>query len=201
MYRFPNSVTTVNFYVTVDEKFLQPGDRVVLMGNLDCLGGWDRAIELAPDPFYPDVWSVAVEMPFSLADSNLIGIFHYKYFIESARDGRVAEGQYERTETKMRRNLFHSFRPNYNISRFRGATFPSTAITIEKFVTYCVGRLKRREITTQQMMASYDEIMDCLPGGYRAMIETIFNDFLGERVRNHARFKLFSINPYFDVRS
>jgi hypothetical protein len=172
----------------VDEKFLQPGDRVVLMGNLDCLGGWDRIIELNPDPFHPDVWSIAVEMPFCLADSSLTGIFHYKYFIESARDGRVAEGQYERTETKMRRNLFHAFRPNYNISRFRGATFPSTAVTIEKFVSFCIGRLKRREITTQQMMTSFDEIMDCLPGGYRAMIEAIFNDFLAEPV---LRFVIF----------
>ncbi len=175
----------------MDDKALFPGDRIVLSGSMDCLGNWDAMIELSPSPTSPAIWSVTVDMPLNMMDSYLSGLFEYKYYIESARDGRISEGQqtggyYQidgRRETKMRRNLFHSFRPNYSHARFRGWSAPAPVLSIEEYVSYYIKRLNTHDVRSADFLSIFDDLMDCIPGGHRGVIEGMLNDYLSLPVR------------------
>lgn len=171
-------MTAVTFNVYVDTKMLQAGDRIVLCGSLKCMGLWVDPVELEPSDIDGTLWSRSLEVPLNMADTSTAGIMHFKYEIESIRDGRILEGQYERIETRMRRSYFHIFRPNYTHQRFRGCAHPSNAIAAEKYIDERLVRLRRGDFTFMKFMETYKDIMECIPNIQRAVIEGLFNEFL-----------------------
>lgn len=159
-----------------------PGDRVLMTGSLDCMGRWEQSIELTQSTINRNIWTVELEMPLNMSDTSLLGIFHYKYEIESARDGRISEGQFERSETKMRKHFFHFFRPNYSHSRFRMLQPVSPVHTFEQFLSEILIKLKRNDFSLRKFMRMYMDLMECLPHVQRAVLEHYFNTFLEEEL-------------------
>ena len=142
------------------------------------MGKWVEPVEMEPSDLDGSLWSVSFETPLNMADTSMMGIMHYKYEIQTLEGERIPEGQYERSETRMRKSFFHTFRPNFTHLRFRGIQHQPNATAIEKFVIERLTRVRRGDFTPRKFLESYGELMDCIPSGQRVLIENLFNDYL-----------------------
>lgn len=143
------------------------------------MGMWAAPVEMRQSDIDRTLWLCTLDVPLNMADSSMAGIMHYKYEIVSLNEGRISEGPTERTETKMKRNYFHTFRPNYSHTRFRGSTHILKEVAVEKFIAELLAQLRQRDMTFMWYMDSYRDLMDCIPNVQRGTVENAFDDFLG----------------------
>ena len=73
----------------MDPRALQEGEHVIIVGNLDQMGGWSDGVQLTPQPRNPLIWSATLEMPFTMADSCIHGMFQFRYKIVSNDGGNI----------------------------------------------------------------------------------------------------------------
>ena len=81
--------TTVRFHVLMDRRHLQPGDRVLISGNLPVLTDWGHGVEMNRDSSNPNIWYLDIDLPFGTIDYQAFGLFEYKFLIESPTEGTI----------------------------------------------------------------------------------------------------------------
>ena len=170
-------MTTITFIVCVRPQYLQTGERVVLSGSLECMGQWVQPVPLEQSDIDGSIWSCTLEVPLNMADTSMAGIMHYRYEIASPHEDRIAEGQYPRSETKIRRDFFHVFRPNYD-ARFRGLKQLSNTAAVERFLKERFTRLRRGDLGLMKFMGSFRDMIECIPNVNRGDVEIAFNQNL-----------------------
>lgn len=162
--------------VVIDPTLLEQGDRILINGNLPQFTEWRHGVEMHPsEDLY--LWSISLELPFSLADSSPYGIFRYRYEILT-RAGNIIEGNLERSEQQIRTHYFHSFRGNFRYPRFRGWTAPHPR---DIFQFYCRSIISDFSNGTEEIELSfqkYANLMFCFPDSHRSFVETIFEESL-----------------------
>jgi hypothetical protein len=87
----------VTFHVLLDEQSLQQGERVLINGSCACMSDWQDGVAMSPTPENPYIWSVTLDLPFTLADASIYGVFKFRYEILTS-SGKIEEGQIERSE-------------------------------------------------------------------------------------------------------
>jgi len=108
----PNARTAASFHCFLDPRVLGEGERVVLCGNLEEMGGSVDGLGVAMTP-HPrsdgTLWELTLELPFSLVDSCLFGMFQFSYKVVHSETGLVAvsEGAPVRKENSMQPHFYH----------------------------------------------------------------------------------------------
>jgi hypothetical protein len=138
---------------------------------------------MAQDELDSNVWKLDVNLPFTAADFHTYGLFSYKYEIVSANEGTISEGQNERTESKLRRHFYHTFKPNYKFQRFRNATAILARDAVQFFVRKELTLFDLDMITSVQTIQRFTDIVGCFAGSNRAVIEDLFEDAIDEATR------------------
>lgn len=176
--RFENANTPTTFHVMIDPRAVMEGDRVVIVGNLAEMSAWGEGIEMIPDPFNPMVFSVTIDMPFDMRDSNTYGMFQFRFDIISPTEGVISEGQNARMESRMRRQFYYNFRPNYRFNRFKGLSPLGSKQMFETFLQTELDHLRTSQITVTEFLPRYSDIVGCTSGCYRGYAEDVFDDFI-----------------------
>ena len=94
-----NANTVATFNVLVDPRAMQGGERIIVVGNLEQMGGWNEGVQLVPHPRNPLIWSVTLEMPFTVADSCIHGMFQFRYKIVSNDGESIQYVRHTTTDT------------------------------------------------------------------------------------------------------
>jgi len=171
--------TTVTFYVCVDPKFLREGERPVLKGNLENIGG-----SISPDGFgvamnmlgtNPALWWTQLDLPFALGESNSTGIFEYKYGV-----GNVLEGRFNRRPKSCTTQMYSIMFPDNKNSAFSGYKTVSRRDAFALFVRAEFEFFMRGEINAATFMQRLESIfgskdMD-IPVDNRKQTEDIMED-------------------------
>jgi hypothetical protein len=160
----------------IDPRLLETGDRIVINGNLPQFTEWRHGVEMIPSEDL-HMWSISLELPFSLADSSPYGIFRYRYEILT-RSGNIIEGNMERSEQQVRTNYYHFFRGNFRYPRFRGWTTPHPRDIFQFYCQSIVAEFSNGEIGIDVSFKKYANLMFCFPDSHRSFVEALFEESL-----------------------
>jgi hypothetical protein len=102
----------------MDKRHLQPGDRVLISGNLPVLTDWGHGVEMNRDNSNQNIWYLDVNMPFGTIDYHAFGLFEYKFVIESPTEGTIFFTRRKLFTPKF--PPYFEFRPNIRNSSVQG---------------------------------------------------------------------------------
>jgi small nuclear ribonucleoprotein (snRNP)-like protein len=174
--RISGASTLVTFSVVIDPQLLDPGDRIVINGNLPEFTGWQDGLAMVPSE-NSYLWSISLELPFSTADSSPYGIFRYRYEILT-RNGNIIEGNLERTEQVLRSHYFHFFRGNFRAPRFRGWIAPAPKDLFQYFCRTIIAEFSNDSINIDQAFKRHGNLISCFPDAHRLFVEILFEEYL-----------------------
>jgi hypothetical protein len=175
-YRISGASTLVTFSVVIDPQLLDPGDRIVINGNLPEFTGWQDGLAMVPSE-NSYLWTISLELPFSTADSSPYGIFRYRYEILT-RNGNIIEGNLERTEQVLRSHYFHFFRGNFRAPRFRGWIAPAPKDLFQYFCRTIIAEFSNDSINIDQAFKRHGNLISCFPDAHRLFVEILFEEYL-----------------------
>lgn len=125
--------TEALFSCYLDRRCLESGDRVVLLGSCDQLGGWGQGIVLDAHPQQDHVWQVRVQLPFEPAETCITGIFEFKFGIRTAGGQLMTEGGQKRLVETMASNFYANYR-HTTARRYRSVQRASNAAVATVFL-------------------------------------------------------------------
>ena len=105
-----DAVTDALFSCYLDARCLEAGDRVVLLGSCEQLGGWAQGIVLDAHPNQQHVWQAVAHLPFEMGETCLTGIFEFKFGIRTAGGQIMTEGGQKRLVETMAHNYYANYR-------------------------------------------------------------------------------------------
>lgn len=176
--RTPNARTEVTFHVLLDHRMLTPGDYVRLNGNLQELSAWNDGVPMVAESDNRQIWSVTVELPFTMADFWNLGMFQYQYEIVSG-SGVIREGQAERSEQRLKSHFYHAFRPNFKNARQSRLTALPPKVIIEAFVSHEILGLKSGSMELKDFVDRFTNLSSSVIGN-RGFVEDLFDEEIEE---------------------
>mmetsp|Transcript_11313 Transcript_11313/g.20188 ORF Transcript_11313/g.20188 Transcript_11313/m.20188 type:complete len:323 (-) Transcript_11313:175-1143(-) len=129
----PGAETEVAFHLFADSRAVRAGERVLLAGSPAALTDWGDGVPMQQDDRDPNLWHATVALPFAMSDYSKNGIFQFNYFIVTANGEQIREGPPVKSEERLRRHLYHTFRSNYREPRFRGWVAVAGKATLQRF--------------------------------------------------------------------
>jgi hypothetical protein len=184
--RLPNIVTNVTFNVIIDHTILQNGEVLSITGTTPSLGQLNRSISmqrLLPNEF-PNVWSVAVALPFLLAEQCNSGIFEYKYaIINTISNETIQEAGFNRRENSVQHHYYSIFNPvkGSKLARFKSykkISHKTALITfINKELLAAVVNEGSEDYSVTNLCDRFDRLASCLDGR-RDIFEEAVNLFI-----------------------
>ncbi len=190
--RTPNVNTEVVFHVLLDTK-LGPVDSVRLNGNLAVMSACNGGVEMVMVNGNPLIWSVSLHLPFSMTDFCVSGMFQFHYEIVRGTEV-IVESQGERTEQRLKRHFFHSYRPDMRVFRHAYPLIPK--VVVQSFVLAEVSLLKSNAISLGEAICRFHDLADSCVGCNRLHVEEAFEDALDivEETVYRVRATFFSIH-------
>ena len=168
------------FHVLVDPRACQTGDRLVLVGNLAEMGGWDDGVRMERHPRHACLWVGTVELPFTAADSCVFGMFQFSYKIVTSTGEELREGNPIRTEKDMQRYFFHAFQHNYTVARFRGWVSPTGKALVSPLLRLLVDEVAAGHLEAPGALNRFKFAVDGLAGADRSHVEDVFDEAVAE---------------------
>ena len=106
---------------------VREGERIVIRGNIPQLGQWgDGAhVPMTQDVNNESLWVAELVLPFLMDERPVLGIFQFKYALETATGQVLEEGQENRTVKQLQGQFYHGFRCNYQAARLKGCFTPT----------------------------------------------------------------------------
>jgi hypothetical protein len=152
-----NVLTECTFEVYLDASCLDAGDRVVLLGTMDQLGGWTQGVPLEAHPSRPHVWHTTVVLPFQDGETCVTGIFEYKFGIRAVTGDLATEGGKKRLAETMSRHKYANY-VHTTARRFRNSTRPTDSFVASTFLARALADFERGLITAPQVLEVFDNV-------------------------------------------
>jgi hypothetical protein len=168
----------------MDSRYFFAGDTVRINGNLAQMSEWADGVPMEQDISDSSVWTITLNLPFAMSDNWPAGLFEFRYEIVSGSDGAViTEGQFDRTEPKLRSHFYHTFRPNYRVARFRNAAYLQGKAAFLSFLNVELSQHKDGLSSAREFMGRYRDLAECLTGTMRIHVEELLESEIAKAER------------------